>query len=202
MSPDIKSAIHAFTVGTGNITVVSGAGATLSNTGRFGIGAFAYGAGSTGSINVSTGALSTLTVNGTGIFADNGATAIPAAAGRTIKVTANATINSGAILNPVGRDVQESGGVNATPAGIIAGYTVGSVLSAASTAPYTSCGPTGCTTLTPNPNVNGTVSVVNNAAINAAGGNGIFAFNFGNGNVSVEIERSDNSYGSDSAERH
>ena len=43
----------------------------------------------------------------------------------------------------------------------------------------------GCTTLTPNPKVNGTVNVVNNAQINAAGGDGIFAFNFGNGNVSV-----------------
>ena len=50
---------------------------------------------------------------------------------------------------------------------------------------YTSCGPFGCTTLTPNPNVTGTVSVVNNGAINAAGGDGIFAFNFGNGPVSV-----------------
>jgi uncharacterized protein with beta-barrel porin domain len=194
LSPDVTSAIHAFTAGSGNIWVASGADAALSNTGRFGIGAFGYGAGSTGSINVSTGVLGTLTVNGAGIFANNSATAIPAAADSKIEVTANGTINSGAILNPVGREVQEGGGVNATPAGIIAGYDGGPVFTAGSTAPYTSCGPIGsragpggtrCTTLTPNPNVNGKVSVVNNATINAAGGNGIFAFNFGNGRISV-----------------
>ena len=66
----------------------------------------------------------------------------------------------------------------------MAGYDGGPVFGPAS-GPYTSCGFHGCTTLTPNPNVNGTVNVVNNAIINAAGGDGIFAFNFGNGNVSV-----------------
>ncbi len=195
----MTSAIHAFTAGTGNIFVASGADATLSNTGRFGIGAFAYGAGSTGSINVSTGARGTLTVNGAGIFANNSATAIPASDHSMIKVTANGTINSGSILNPVGREVQEGGGVSATPAGIIAGYDGGPVFSTASTAPYTSCNPTGsragpggtrCTTLTPNPNVNGTVRVANNATINAGGGDGIFAFNFGNGAVSVKSNAS------------
>ena len=68
VSPDVQSAIHAFTVGTGNITVARGAGATLSNTGRFGIGAFAHGTGSSGSIKVSTGELGTLTANGAGIL--------------------------------------------------------------------------------------------------------------------------------------
>ena len=60
------------------------------------------------------------------------------------------------------------------------------MFNAVSTAPYTSCGRFGCTTLTPNPKVNGTVNVINNAAISARGGDGIFAFNFGNGNVSVK----------------
>ncbi|MGO9700231.1 MAG: autotransporter domain-containing protein [Xanthobacteraceae bacterium] len=180
----ISSDIHAYTFGTGNIRVTTGAGATLSNAGALGIDAYEQGAGSTGSINVSTGAFSKLTANGTGILADNWAAAIPASAGSTIKVTANGTINSGAISNLVGIPL-EGAGSTATPAGIVAGYNGGPVFSAASTAPYTSCRLTGCTTLTPNPDVNGTVSVVNNATINAAGGNGIFAFNFGNGNVSV-----------------
>ena len=104
----VSAAIHALTAGTGNITVASGAGATISNVGVFGIEASAYGTGSTGSINVSTGALSTLTANGTGIFADNSATAIPASAGSTIKVTANGTINSGAHLKP-GRPCSRGG---------------------------------------------------------------------------------------------
>jgi uncharacterized protein YhjY with autotransporter beta-barrel domain len=181
----VSADIHALTLGAGNVTVAGGAGATLSNAGIFGIEVSAAGKRSTGSINVSTGVGSTLAANGSGIFADNGATAIPASAGSTITVTANGTINSGALLNPVGRDPGEGGGSVATPAGISAGYNGGPVFSASSTRPYTSCGPFGCTTLTPNPHVNGTVSVVNNATINAAGGNGIFAFNFGNGNVSV-----------------
>jgi uncharacterized protein with beta-barrel porin domain len=181
----VSADIHALTAGTGNIIVAGGTGATLSNAGVLGIEVHAFGKGSTGSINVSTGALSTLTANGTGIFADNSAIAIPASARSAIKVTANGTINSGATLNPVGRRPDEGGGVTATPAGILAGYNGGPVFSADSSAPFTSCGTFGCTTLTPNPNVNGTVRVVNNATINAAGGNGIFAFNFGNGDVSV-----------------
>jgi hypothetical protein len=181
----VSADIHALTAGIGNIIVAGGTGATLSNAGVFGIEVHAFGKGSIGSINVSTGALSTLTANGTGIFADNSAIAIPASARSAIKVTANGTINSGATLNPVGRRPDEGGSVTATPAGILAGYNGGPVFSADSTAPFTSCGTFGCTTLTPNPNVNGTVRVVNNATINAAGGNGIFAFNFGNGDVSV-----------------
>ena len=182
----VSADIHALTAGTGNIIVAGGTGAALSNAGVFGIEVHAFGKSSIGSINVSTGALSTLTANGTGIFADNSAIAIPASARSAIKVTANGTINSGATLNPVGRRPVEGGGVTATPAGILAGYNGGPVFSADSTAPFTSCGTFGCTTLTPNPNVNGTVSVVNNATINAAGGHGIFAFNFGNGNVLVK----------------
>jgi len=181
----VSADIHALTLGAGNVTVAGGAGATLSNAGIFGIEVSAAGKRSSGNINVSTGVGSTLTANGSGIFADNGATAIQASAGSTITVTANGTINSGALLNPVGRDPGEGGGSVATPAGISAGYNGGPVFSASATGPYTSCGPFGCTTLTPNPHVNGTVNVVNNAAINTAGGNGIFAFNFGNGNVSV-----------------
>jgi uncharacterized protein with beta-barrel porin domain len=184
----ISADIHAFTFGTGDIRVATGAGAILSNAGIFGIDVYEQGQGSTGSINISTGAVSKLTAGGTGIFATNWATAIPAAADSKIKVTANGTINSGAIPNTVGLPT-EGAGSTATPAGIVAGYNGGLVFSSASapsTAPYTSCRPIGCTTLTPNPSVNGTVSVINHAEINAAGGDGIFAFNFGNGNVSVK----------------
>jgi uncharacterized protein with beta-barrel porin domain len=180
----VSSDIHAFTLGTGNIIVATGAGATVLNAGVYGINVYEGGKGSTGSINISTGAFSKLTANGTGIFANNWATAIPASAASKINVTANGTINSGATVNLVGKPV-EGGGSTTMPAGILAGYNGGPVFSAASTAPYTSCGPTGCTTLTPNPKVNGTVAVINNATINAAGGDGIFAFNFGNGDVSV-----------------
>ena len=47
------------------------------------------------------------------------------------------------------------------------------------------CGYFGCTSLTPNPDVNGTVSITNNGAINAPG-YGIYGFNFGNGDVSIQ----------------
>jgi uncharacterized protein with beta-barrel porin domain len=187
LPPEVStSGIHALTAGAGNIVVASGAGATISNTGLFGIDAEAAGQASTGNINVSTGTLGTLTVGGSGIFAANSAFAISASAGSTIAVTNNGTINSGALPNPVGSILasREGGDVTATPAGILAGYNGGPVFGPGS-GPYTSCSNLGCTSLTPNPNVNGTVSVVNNGAINAAGGDGIFAFNFGNGNVSV-----------------
>ena len=187
----VSADVHAFTAGAGNITVAGGAGATLSNAafpnaGMFGIEVSAYGKDSTGNIKVSTGVLSTLTANGTGIFADNSATAIPVSAGSTIEVKANGSINSGTIRNPVGQLPEEGGGAISTPGGILAGYNGGPVFNAFATGPYTSCGRFGCTTLTPNPKVNGTVNVINNAAIDAKGGDGIFAFNFGNGNVSVK----------------
>ena len=179
------AAIHPLTVGTGNIIVTDGAGATITDRNLYGINASAFGRASSGSISVSTGALSTINAGGAGIYAVNSAFAIPGTAGSTIAVTNNGTINSGAAPNPVGRYGGEGGaGPTTMPAGILAGYTGGSVFGSAS-GPYTSCGAFGCTTVTPNPNVSGTVSVVNNAAINATGGDGIFAFNFGNGNVSV-----------------
>jgi len=186
-STGVSSAIHALTAGTGDITVTGGAGATLSNVGLFGIDAEAFGKASTGSIEVSTGAYSTLNTGGAGIFATNSASAIPTSAGSTIAVTNKATINSGAAQTPLGNFFLKEGGAapTAMPAGILAGYTGEPVFGHAD-GPFTSCSQFGCITLTPNPNVNGTVSVVNNGAINAAGGDGIFAFNFGNGNVSVQ----------------
>jgi uncharacterized protein with beta-barrel porin domain len=182
------SAIHAITAGSGNIIVAGGVGARISNPSFFGINATAYGAASSGSISVSTAQASILQAASTGILADNDASTVPAAAHSSISVTTNGTINAGAVPNPVGYFVKYGfsaggSGVEIVPAGILAGYDGGPVFGSAS-GKYSSCGVFGCTTLTPNPNVNGTVSVVNNASINAAG-DGIFAFNFGKGNVSV-----------------
>jgi hypothetical protein len=180
----VSAAIHAITAGTGNMIVATGANATISNSGLFGIDATAFGKASSGGISVLTGLAGTVEANGTGVIAENEAFAIPEAAHSTITVTANGTINSGAQPNPVGFTLTGGSGATSVPAGIIAGYDGGPVFGPAS-GPYTSCGFFGCTTLTPNQNVNGLVSVVNNAVINAAGGDGIFAFNFGNGDVSV-----------------
>ena len=177
--------IHAVTAGTGDIIVAGGVGATFTNMGRYGIIADAYGADSIGSINVSTGANSTLNTAGASLFAVNSAFTIPASAGSTIAVTNNGTLNmAGTGLNTVGINGAEGGEAPTTmPAGIMAGYNGGTVLGTGGT--HTACSKYGCITLTPNPNVTGTVSIVNNGAINADGGYGIYAFNFGNGNVSV-----------------
>jgi uncharacterized protein with beta-barrel porin domain len=180
---EVSAGIHALTAGTGNIIIASGVGATISVVGLFGIVSSAYGTTSTGSTNISTGVGGVVSSDGTGVYADNSATAIPSSSRSTISVTNNGLINSGGLPNPVGRFETEGGASVATPAGIVAGYDGGPKFGSAS-GPYTSCGFFGCTTLTPNPRVNGTVSIVNNGAITAAG-NGIFAFNFGNGNVSV-----------------
>ena len=180
----VSSSLHVITKGTGNIIVAGGADAAISHS-LFGVAAVAFGRSSSGSIDVSTGADSTLQAGGTGIFAGNSAFHIPIHAFSTIAVTNNGTITSGALPNPVGRFPSEGGGAVATPAAILAGYDGRPVFEEYGSGRYTSCGVFGCTTLTPNPKVNGTVSVVNNGQINAAGGDGIFAFNFGNGNVSV-----------------
>ena len=181
------SDIHALTAGAGDIIVEGAAGQILTNNAAYGINASAYGAASTGSIIVTTGANSTLNVGGAGIFAANSAIAIPVSASSTIAVTNKGTINmSGIDQNPVGADPGEGGSApTPVPAGIMAGYNGGTTFTNSPSGPYSSCGVLGCTTLTPNPAVNGTVSVVNNGAINATNGYGIYAFNFGNGDISV-----------------
>jgi hypothetical protein len=50
----VSAGIHVLTLGTGNIVVAGSAGATISNTGLFGIEASAFGPASFGSITVST----------------------------------------------------------------------------------------------------------------------------------------------------
>jgi large repetitive protein len=74
----------------------------------------------------------------------------------TVTVTANGTINSGAL--PTGN--------GARPAGILAGYAGG-------------------TTATPNAIVFGNVTISNFANINSVGGDGIRGYNYGAGNVAI-----------------
>ena len=87
----------------------------------------------------------------------NKPTSLPSA-NSWISVTAAGTINSGTALT----------GANREPAGILAGYLGGSVI------------PTNLPI-----NVYGEVVVNNSASINAAGGDGIRAYNYGIGNITV-----------------
>ena len=94
-----------------------------------------------------------------GIDAYNQATSVPQTSGVTtssISVVAYGTINSGSLLT----------GSSSRPAGILAGYRGG-------------------TTNTVNAAVYGNVTVDNFANINAAGGDGIRAYNYGSGNITV-----------------
>ena len=180
------ASIHAVTAGAGDIVVATGAGAAITNTNLFAIIASAYGQSSTGSITVTTGANGILSSSGVGVFAYNEAKALPVAAGSFIKVTNNATIAAGAGLNPINPNFTGGGSGTPTtlPAGILAGYN-GVPVFGPTSGPYTSCGVQACVTLRPDPNVNGTVTVINDGAIGVAGGYGVFAYNFGNGAVSV-----------------
>ena len=111
----------------------------------------------TGDITVTTQAGSVVTSGSSGIVAVNRAISLDAQNDSTITVNAYGTINSGSSANLAGN----------VPGGIEAGYT-------------------GATTGTgANTNVNGAVVVNNHANINAAAGYGINAYNYGNGDVTV-----------------
>ncbi|MBR0784598.1 FecR domain-containing protein [Bradyrhizobium iriomotense] len=111
----------------------------------------------TGDQTVTTETGSVLTSGSSGIVAVNRATSIGAAASSTITVNAYGTINSGSSPNLSGN----------TPAGIQTGYTGATNGTNATTA------------------VNGSVVVNNHANITAAAGYGIHAYNYGNGDVTV-----------------
>jgi hypothetical protein len=152
--------IKALTDGAGNVSVTTGSGATITGTNDYGIEAFSN---STGSVSVTTAANSPtipdIVSGSAGINVYNQATAIPQSGGTTtstITVTAAGTIDSGFILT----------GSSARPAGILAGYKGG-------------------TTAIPNSAVYGNVIVNNSANINSGGGDGIRAYNYGNGNVTI-----------------
>ncbi len=148
--------IHALTDGNGNVTVITGPNAHISGGEFYGIEAASNG---TGNISVTTATNDIVTSGSAGISAYNQATSIPQVGGITtssISVTAVGTINSGSELT----------GSSSRPAGILAGYKGGA-------------------TTTPNAAVFGNVVVNNSANINAAGGDGIRAYNYGSGNVTV-----------------
>ncbi len=147
--------IHAFTDGNGNVTVTTGVNATISGAQLFGIAAGSFG---TGSVSVTTLASDTINSGSGGITAFNNTSLLPQSDASTIAVTAAGTINSGTAYTPA----------NAPPGGIIAGYLGASSGSG-----------------TPNPAVFGNVLVNNSARINAAGGDGIRAYNFGSGNITI-----------------
>ena len=150
--------IRATTYGNGKVTVFTGPNALISGGQQYGIIVLSYG---TGNLSISTTTNDTVTSNSAGIVAQSDATSIPQIGGTTtnsISVTAVGTINSGSALTALSN----------APAGIIAGYE-------------------GATSGngTPNAAVFGNVIVSNSANINAAGGDGIRTFNYGNGNITV-----------------
>ena len=155
--------IRAFNYGIGNVSVDVAGGAmitakvsgTSSSSDNAPYGIGAFNYGP-GNIAVTTSNGDTITSGSSGIDAVNEATAITAAADALVTVAAAGSISSGTILT-------NSGG---QPAGIAAGFLGG-------------------TSSTSNSNVNGTVIVNNIAAINAAAGLGINAFNYGNGDITV-----------------
>ena len=144
-----RDGIRAQTNGNGNITVTTGSNATITGSLLYGIEAFSNGRGN---IAVATATGDTINSGSVGINVYNQATSIPQVGGLTnsfISVTANGTINSGTTYT----------GSGARPAGILAGYKGG-------------------TTNTSNSTAFGNVTVDNFANINAAGGDGIRAFQF------------------------
>jgi len=112
-------------------------------------------ASGTGDVSVLTDAGSTINSGGAGISAINFDTVLAASANSSVTVTNNAVINSGTTLNPSG----------SVPQGIAAGF-------------YGANG-------TSNTAINGTVVVNNNANITAAAGYAVDAYNWGNGDVTL-----------------
>ena len=147
--------IRAYNFGNGNVTVTDEANSTIKTIESEGQYGIDAFTEGVGSVSVTTSTGDAIDANGSGIVAENLATTVSSSAGSNITVTAYGTINSG--TNPTQADN--------LPAGIIAGY-------------FDSNG-------TPEPNVDGTVTVNDFANITALSGAGINAFNFGNGNVIV-----------------
>ena len=151
-----------FNFGSGNVSVSSDSSTILTSTAPVtptcSIPIFAFNYGS-GSATVTTGFGSTINSGSSGINAGNQAPSI-VTVGSTITVVAQGAINSGANNNNSG----------SAPAGILAGYNPGGLASPVF-----------------NPKVLGDVFVIDNANINAAAGDGINAYNYGVGNVSVNL---------------
>jgi large repetitive protein len=182
--------IDAYDFGSGNVTVNDASGTTVSGA-QYGIAAYSESGGSgdvtinvsqnatieggsangilgfssgTGSISITTSPGDLITgpsgtTGSTGVNAVNQAASIPASSNSSIVVTTYGTINSGTALT----------GTGDPPAGITAGYLGGS------TDP----------TSFPLTAINGSVVVNNFASITAAAGDGMRAYNYGIGNVTV-----------------
>ena len=148
--------IRAYNYGTGSVTVTDEANTTIQTTGTNGqYGIEAYSDDGLGSVSVTTSVGDAIDSKGAGILAENQATNIPSADQSSVSVTAYGTINSGTQLNTSGSE----------PAGILAGYNANG---------------------NAQPNANGSVTVNDFATnITAAAGDGIRAFNYGNGDVTV-----------------
>ena len=148
--------IRAYNYGTGSVTVTDEANTTIQTTGTNGqYGIEAYSDDGLGSVSVTTSVGDAINSKGAGILAENQATNIPSADQSSVSVTAYGTINSGTQLNTSGSE----------PAGILAGYNANG---------------------NAQPNANGSVTVNDFATnITAAAGDGIRAFNYGNGDVTV-----------------
>ena len=156
--------ISAFNYGTGAISVSDGPGtkitakaAGVTASGFTQYGIFAFNYG-TGRTTVNTAFGSTINSGGTGINVGNQATVIAAAAASTVTVVALGTITSGANANNSG----------SAPSGIQAGFNPGNL---------------GVF----NANVAGNVLVDDVGNITAAAGDGISAYNYGVGNVVVNV---------------
>jgi large repetitive protein len=151
--------------GAGNIAINIYAGANSSSptivnsTSSYGV--FAYST-DLGNISIIAGTNVTINSGSVGIDAVNEAAAIPQSSQSSIVVTSSATINSGTAVT----------GTGSPPAGITAGYlgpAPGGVI----------------TTTFPLTAINGDVVVNNFGNITAASGDGIRAFNYGIGDVTV-----------------
>jgi len=153
-----KNGITANTSGGGQINIAVGPGATVTGTGAGTAPGFAIAAFSSGgNIIVDTSPADILNSGSIGINAQNQATSIAQASNSSISISAYGTINSGATPPSSGNE----------PGGIKTGYDG---LGGAN--PQTT-------------GVFGNIFVNNNANISAAGGMGIFAFNDGEGNISI-----------------
>ena len=152
--------INALTVGNGNITITPGSNVSLTGTYEFGIEAESAGQGS---ITVKmSGANSNIMTGGDGLLILNHATSVSSSAASTISITTTGTIVAASDLA-----VQKNA---KNPTGHLAGISAGYV---------------GGDTAKLNSSVTGTVQIVNGAVIKATIGDGIAAYNFGNGAISV-----------------
>ncbi len=156
----VRFGIEAFEASSNiaNVDVNVGPAAIITATSSYGILAINIGAGN---ISVRTSSGDHINSGGAGIDAVNEATAAPASAHSTIVVNAAGAIHSGSGLT----------GTNAPPAGILAGY-------------FGSNGNTDPTTY-PIAGLFGDVLVNSSADITADAGDGIRAYNYGTGDVTV-----------------